>query len=187
MNVHTSDPSPNLAPRPARPLLRVWFWWLVGGLVVGCIGFVVLLNLLNRQKLLTRDRLDAARLRWKRADIRDYDLSVTVRNNETMRYELQVRKGNLAHATLNDRPLEPRKAQFWTIDGLLDDIFERELAAESRPGMPPCYSLVDFDPETGQPVRFLRHGDGQTTVVELRLVRTTAAPRQPQESGPTQP
>lgn len=164
-------PPPPPPPEPvAPPLVRPWFYWLVGVLVLACVALVVVLNILGERQRLTRDKLDAARLRWREANIRDYDIDVRVSGSAPGHYQVRVRDGVVVQAWMNGRPFEElRLARPWTVTGMLEDVLPRELETLDKMGSQRCYSSVEFDPKLGYPRKYLHTVNQRTTSWEVRL------------------
>lgn len=156
---------------------RRWpLWFLLFAIVAG-VGTMVGLNLWNARYQLTKEKLEAARQLWAKAGIADYDITVTVTGRTSAKYDLQVRKGQVTSARQNDKPfqddkgvLDKRHADYWTVPGLFD-VLETELANAAKPDAPPCHTQVEFDPQDGHPLSFLRSSSGGTTAIKVELKR----------------
>jgi hypothetical protein len=172
------EPLPTIPPPPppppdaaVRPLARLWFYWLVGLLVLACVALVVALNILSEQQRLTREKLDAARLRWREARITDYDIDVRVSGSAPGHYQVRVRGGQIIQGTMNGRPFEELRLAFpWTVTGMLEEVLVRELENLERPGGQRCFSMVEFDAKLGYPRKYLHTIDQRTTSWEVRLM-----------------
>lgn len=167
----TMPPTTPLPDTAVRPHARLWFYWLVGLLVLACVGLVVTLNIFSERQRLTREKLDAARLRWRDAHITDYDIDVRVSGSAPGHYQVRVRGGQVVQGLMNGRPFEElRLAIPWTVKGMLEEVLLRELENLERPGGQRCFSMVEFDAKLGYPRKYLHTIDQHTTSWEVRLL-----------------
>ncbi|HMP01499.1 MAG TPA: DUF6174 domain-containing protein [Gemmatales bacterium] len=180
----SSSPLPKPLPlEPIKQPARLWFFWLVGLLIFACLALVIVLNILSSRQRLDRDKLDAARLRWKLADIKDYDIDVRVTGSAPGHYQVRVRGGQVVQGLMNGQPFQDlRLAWPWTIDGLLEEVLPRELETLQSPEGHRCYSMVEFDPKLGYPRRYVHTINQRTTSWEVQLAPVT--PSSPPPSGP---
>lgn len=164
------SPASELPPRPQPP--RYWLYALVAVFVFVCVALVAILNFWSAQKRLERDKLDAARLRWRESGIKDYNLDIAVSGALSASYHIRVRNGQPAEGcTQNDKPFEnPNQIRFWTVEGLLEEVLMREL--ENIEKDPSCHSQVVFDAKLGYPVDYMKVSKENVTRFALRLQTT---------------
>ena len=115
----------------------------------------------GRTEPVTRERLEAARALWQRANITSYDMELETSGAQTGRYHMEVRGGRLALITRNGQSADPAAGEYWTIEGLFR-VIEEELDAAEQPqsGAFGRHSQVWLrmrcDSKLGYPIRFVR-------------------------------
>jgi hypothetical protein len=106
--------------------------------------------------------LAVARDRWRRADIKNYDLRYRMHGSE---YAIEVRGGAVVRATVNGRPPTSSDWQVFGVDGLLDtleqelDLAEGAADAEGGPGAS-AMLRVRFHAQWGYIERYVRSMPG---------------------------
>lgn len=119
------------------------------------------------------------RQRWRAAGIEHYELEVRVSGAQQGRYVVEVNNGRIVRATFEDRPLDARRARYWTIPGQFG-MLERELRNAQGKGPWPEGVHVQiwaaFDPDTGRPLWWQREVVGGTQSVTVRTVRFRILP-----------
>jgi hypothetical protein len=132
------------------------------------VAVLVALNLYRSGLALTPEKLQAARERWQKAGCENYDISVTTTGPARGWYHVKVRHGRVHEATYdNGASLTGQQGYAWTVPGLFD-VLQQELAFAAEPDAPDTYTEVEFDPEDGRLVRYLRRTPGLT--VETKVV-----------------
>lgn len=134
----------------------------------------------------TPRNLRAARIRWAKAGVRDYDLEWASSGPRTARYAVAVRGGRVesieAVAADGRRyPVKPAEPRYYGVDGLFltiaDDLAQLD---QPRPFNQPRGSkaVLRFspDPEFGYPRRYRRDVLGAPAALAIDVVRFTPAP-----------
>lgn len=151
---------------------KAWVWWIAGSAAV-LLACAIVLILYNNRARLTQAKLEAARARWEAAGIQDYDIQVNVTGGTSGAYDLQVRRGDVVKATFNGIPFENlEKAQPWTMPELFR-ILEQDLENDAKPGSPVVFTRVEFDPQDGHLVRYVRSRSGQNVIIQVHLSQVT--------------
>lgn len=157
---------------PADPPVRrpnLWMWALFGALV-GLVGCIVVLNWWNSRLALTGERLAQARQAWQARGPSDYNFEVTVNGSTQGHYTVQVRKGKITAATCDGRPFDRLDQAYpWTVPGLFEVVLQTDLEELNRPDRRPFYTQVEFDPELGYPIRYLRVAENHRVQIEAKL------------------
>jgi hypothetical protein len=146
-------------------------WWLLGAFLGVAVLVVGGLVVYNRQYRLTDDKLKEAEARWAAAGVRDYDLDVVVSGRTAGHYHLKVRdKDRIVDARFNGEP--NRAAVAMDVAGMFD-ILRQDLDREQQSPNQQSYTWVDFDPNDGHLIRYVRRsGDQHISVdVTLKLIR----------------
>jgi hypothetical protein len=153
---------------------RNWVWFFAAVAVLGAAA-VAIPWVYNARQQLTRQQLEAAEDLWAKRGPADYDLAVekkiqSTTADEVIKDEIHVRVRNkkVVEATMNGRPLERRLWDEYDVDGWFGFV-ERFLQMDSAAGAPRTFRAADFDPQTGQLLRFRRHVSGTHERQELVL------------------
>jgi hypothetical protein len=164
---------------PQRSRGWVWFFAVLAVLAAAAIGINWAYN--ARQQL-TPQQLQAAWDLWKRNGPADYDLVVEKTINSAAadgeirdRIEVQVRDRKVVAATLNGAPLERRLWDEYDVPGWFGFV-EDFLKIDTKPGAPRTFRAAEFDPHTGQLLRFRRRVSGTRERQEI-VLRLTPVPR----------
>jgi hypothetical protein len=169
--------------------MNKWLPWVI---LLGCSLAVVAWYWVSTAVPLTRERLDAARARWRAAKVLDYDYRVTVAGRTRNVHLLEVRGGKITSARqkpddltsyeISERTPEgirkyhvdslpypnPWLAEAWTVEGVFDEILENDLVGM---GERPTFTDVLFDTELGYPKRYVRSGPNLSVVIDAELYR----------------
>lgn len=157
------EQEPNTTTRRSRKW--IWFFALLVPLAVVAIAIPILFN---RSQLLTREKLEAARARWKERGPQDYDLEYVKRGSVAGTYVVQVRAGKVVRAELDGRPLEPRLYLTCDVEALFDDI-DRFLEIDAQPGSPRTFTVAQFDPADGHPLHYIRSVTATRQRIEITV------------------
>jgi hypothetical protein len=156
---------------------RNWVWFLV---VVALLGAAaVSINwAYNARQQLTMEQLTAAEDKWDKTGPADYDLVIdkTIQSagGDSIHdvIQVKVRKRKVVAATINGNPLERRLWDEYDMGGWFGFV-ERFLQIDTAPGAPRTFRAAEFDPETGQLLRFRRYVSSTRERQEL-VLRLTA-------------
>ena len=158
---------------------RNWIWFFVVLTLLGAAA-VGINWAYNARQQLTPEQLRAAEDRWDKHGPADYDLTIEKTfqssasdNPTTDRIEVRVRKKTVVEASMNGRPLERRLWAEYDVPGWFGFV-ERFLQIDTAPGAPRTFRTAEFDPTTGQLLRFRRH---VSVTRERQEVRLTITPR----------
>jgi len=179
---------PARPPPPARRRLGRRWWWM--GAAAAAV-MVAGLFLLVRSPLgdLTEADLQAARRRWERGGIRDYDLTlrITVTGSEPSELLVRVREGLVRDLIRNGRPVSTSSPGDYSVDGLFETM-SRELELKKRPGEAfggsggNLWLRVRFDENLGFVRKYVRVLSGTGHSSEIRLLAfEPLAPDRPAE------
>jgi muconolactone delta-isomerase len=173
---------------------RLWLRLIILVLLVAGAGFAGWVYYRNAQRL-TPEKLADARARWSKANIQDYDITVRVSGRAAATYFVQVRGGKVTDAwqkpgnhasyvideVVDGKKVERRVAALpfrsladagvWTVPGLFAEVLERDLKTDAEPRAPSAYTQVQFDPDDGHLVRYVRTMHQTSFAVEVELVR----------------
>ena len=151
------------------PRLQRWSRQAAGfflGGTIGLIAAVVAWRLLTggvTMPALTRTEWDTAFRRWKKADVRDYDVEVVVTGLQAATYSVQVRDGQAVMAARNGHGLPQRRTwTTWTVEGMFEtiardlDSVERHAAGRADSTAPQLQLHGSFHTELGYPQQYLR-------------------------------
>lgn len=163
----------------SAPRNRNWIWFFAAVIVLA-IAAVAINWAYNARQQLTNEQLAASEERWNKNGPADYDLAIskTIRSansDEDIRdqIEVQVRKGQVVSAKMNGIPLPRRLWPEYDVSGWFGFV-ERFMQIDTAPGAPRTFRSADFDPKTGQLLRFRRHVSGTHERQEI-LLRLTLA------------
>jgi hypothetical protein len=161
---------PGESPSRAAPRRRGgWLLWTLACFVVGGIVAMVGLNVVNSRYRLTSETLAAAQQRWAAAALHNYEITVQVSGGTSGTYWVRVEGSEITDATLNDQPFAPlERAAPWTVPGLFG-ILADDLANDAKPSSPVAYTRVEFDPQNGHLLRYLRTSGDQRLTMEVVL------------------
>lgn len=166
---------------------KVAKWSTIAAIVMAVI--VAVPSLRGRTEPVTRERLAAARERWKSANIKSYDLDLETTGAQTGLYHIEVRAGKVTKITRNGQPMNPADADYWTIDGWFQAI-EEDLDNAEKPMADDDASRceywlrVRYHAALGYPLRYIRQQKqpsrrtatgyevaGSSQGVEMRVLR----------------
>src|SRR5262245_8985137 len=151
---------------------RRWIWYYVVLVILAAIA-VATPWVINARQQLTEARVAKARALWRQHGPRDYNLEYTQQVDVEPRdtFKVEVRRGKVIAARCNGQPtMEP----VWTIDAMFDYI-ETALLEDREAGQR-NYTVADFDPTDGRPIRYVRRVRSTHNRLEwrVRLERVTA-------------
>ncbi len=180
-----SEPAASTSPPPPvqPPPIRWWFWTLVFLLVITCAAIVTMIVWHQSRLALTRDRLDAARLRWLENRPERYQLEIQVAGATTGHYELIVDGKEVVAFKMNGQPADLAKGRFWTVDNFLEEILLREWEAMRQP-QPTCFAQVEFDEHYGYPRNYIRTAQSRSTKTLIEMKPLPKNTLQPPTSAP---
>jgi hypothetical protein len=161
---------------------RNWLWFFAALAVLAVLALSINWWYNVRQQL-TPERLRAAMEQWARTGPADYDLvidkaisSAASDGAETReRIEVVVRNKKVVAAALNGAPLERRVWAEYDVPGWMGFV-EEFLRIDTQPGARRTFRVAEFDPDTGQLLRFRRRVSGtrERQEIVLRLTRPAA-------------
>jgi hypothetical protein len=154
---------------------------VLAGVAVALIATIAALNYYHSQDRLTREKLAKAQKLWEAARIEDYDIRITVQGRTSGDYAVQVRGGRAVGGTINGLPFDPPGlARSWTMQELLFTILERDLENDAKPDSPVVHTQVEFDPQDGHLIHYLRNSSRQNVVLDIQLqpIRTSTPPKE---------
>ena len=134
-------------------------WSTIAAIVMSVIVAVPYVR--GQTEPVTRERLTAARERWKSANISSYDLDLETTGAQTGLYHIEVRGGQLAKITRNGQSMNPADGDYWTVDGWLQAI-EEDLDNAEKPQADDAAShcqywlRVRYHTTLGYPLRYIR-------------------------------
>ena len=180
---------------------QVATWSTIAAVVMAVIVAVPYLR--GRTEPVTRERLAAARERWKSANITSYDLDLETTGEMTGLYHLEVRARQLAKITRNGQSMNPGDRDYWTVDGwfqaIEEDLDNAEKPKTDDPASHCDYWLrVRYHSTLGYAQRYIRQQKqpsrrtatgyevpGVSQGVEMRVIRLDISPdlRRPPRDG----
>ena len=131
------------------------------GIGVVLIAICAIPYLTGRTEPMTRERLAAAQRLWRQADISNYDLDFDLTGDQTGRYHVEVRGGDVTSITWNGRPTDSHAASYYTVDGIFRTM-EEDLDLVEDPtnqAFPPgsqVWLRMSSQPKLGYPIRYVR-------------------------------
>ncbi len=151
---------------------RLLFWPLLVVLVAAALWLLPRLTG-PRAELVTEELLRAKRSQWRAAGIDSYEIEVEVSGAQRGHYRVVVRDSRVVSASFDGRPLDQKRARYWTVHGQFGQI-ERELRnARSGKTWPEGVRVriwASFDPTTGRPLWWQRQVQGGSQTVTVRTV-----------------
>ena len=135
------------------------------GAIFGLVVVFAVVALRGRGTLpeISANEVNAAREKWNRAAIPDYDITIVVRSRDLATYRVKVRNDIVEAAYRNDQPLrQERTLGTWSVPGMFEtielDIRAIDLHREGKaePGMPQLLLRGGFDDTLGYPKRYQR-------------------------------
>ncbi len=135
------------------------------GSVTGLAGLVLVTATQSRGRLPTFDAAEfqANQDKWTNAKLADYRLSVQVTGRQAAAYSVEVRGGEVEHATRNGEPLSQRRTMgTWSVPGMFTTIqsdvsnLEKHRQGVADRQTPQVLIRGQFDPELGYPIRYHR-------------------------------
>jgi uncharacterized protein DUF6174 len=163
----------------AQPRKRTWVWFFA---VLGLLSLAAIIvplfvvPMVHGLVPVTRENFDAARRRWERAGVRDYDLEYRKKGSATGSFQVQVRNGKAISVIMDDHQLDrtsnPKLYDYQTMSAMFDDL-ETFLDLASKPGATPSILRARFDPVDGHIIRYIYSvtGTPQKVEVGVRLQR----------------
>ncbi len=183
---------PHTSPPSNSNRLRRIAVAIVAGAALAIIGGLVVVALLRRNQLplVTFDNLNAAAERWAAHGPRNYDLTLQLSGVQSGAVSVQVRGGQVAAMTLNERPTKSHLWDDWSVAGLLA-IIRRDLeacaaanpqadganakSADSAAQVDPVIPRGTFDEQFGYPLEYRRLLPGGNEAV-WRIVKFAPVP-----------
>jgi hypothetical protein len=170
---------------------RNWLWFFAA-LAVLAVAAVAINWTYNARQQLTPEKLQAATDLWAKSGPADYDLviekaiSSTASDGSEMRdrIDVKVRDKKVTAATLNGRPLERRLWDEYDVPGWFGFV-EEFLRIDTKPGARRTFRVAEFDPRTGQLLRFRRRVSGthERQEIVLRLTPNPSGAAAPELRG----
>ncbi len=167
------------ADRPIRSG-RVFVLWLLLGIVVGVVATLLILRSHIADPLPEMKPADfyAAREKWDKHELPNYDIEVQVTGTQGAQYRVQVRDGKAIAAWRNDLPLlQERTFSTWSVRGMFGTIsrdidrVERLAAGKAEPNTPRLTLRGEFDADTGYPRRYRRIEWGSAVEVSWQVTK----------------
>ena len=154
---------------------RGWVWFFVALAVLTAAAVAINWSYNARQQL-TPQQLQAAEDLWAKNGPADYDLVVEKAFSsaasdgaeERDRIEVSVRNRKVVAGSLNGGPLERRHWDESDVPGWFGFV-EEFLKNDTQPGAPRTFRAAEFDPDTGQLLRFRRRVSGTRERQEIVL------------------
>jgi len=148
-----------MAPLDSDRTWKLAKWSTIAAVVMVVIVGVPLVR--GRTEPVARDRLIAARERWKSANIISYDMDLETTGAQTGLYHIEVRDGQLAKITRNGQEMHPSERDYWTVDGWFQAIEDDLENSEKPSGDDPAtrcefWLRVRYHATLGYPQRYLR-------------------------------
>jgi hypothetical protein len=174
------------SPAPDRTW-RIAKWSTIAAVVMAAIVAVPYLR--GRTEPVTRERLAAARERWRSANVANYHMDLETTGAQTGLYHVSVRDGQLITLTRNGQSMNPAEGEYWTVDGwfqaIEEDIDNAEMPKGDDDATRCQYWLrVRYHATLGYPVRYIREqkqpsrrsatgyeAPGASHSVEMRVIR----------------
>jgi Family of unknown function (DUF6174) len=161
-------------------------WWrpiLIGlaGIGLTVVAAVVALELFVADRLpqLTKERLEAAIVLWKRAGPHSYDLDLKKGGVRPGPIHVEVRQGRVTKVTIDGREPSPWTWDTWTVAGQFETI-ERELELAEDPVHQMATEAgttirlrCEFDEDYGYPREYRRLVSGAAPAVSWSVTRFT--------------
>lgn len=175
---------------------RVFVLWLLAGLIVGGVTtlFVLRSRVADPLPEITPADFYAARERWEKNELPNYDIEVQVTGTQGATYRVQVREGKAIAAWRNDKPLlQERTFSTWSVRGMFGTIsrdidrVERLAAGTADPNTPRLTLRGEFDAETGYPRRYRRIEWGSPVEVSWQVTRFEVNPDAAKKEPPQTP
>jgi hypothetical protein len=177
----SSDGNPDSIRNP-KPTIRNRRWvWFFAALVVLSAAAAAVNWTYNTRQQLTPEKLAAAEALWDKNGPADYDLVVEKAINSAAdvpevrdRIEVQVRGKKVVSGTINGAPLAERLLAEYDMPGWFGFV-EDFLRIDTAPGARRTFRAAEFDPQTGQLLRFRRRVSGTHERQEIVLRLTPPA------------
>jgi len=158
-----------------------WVWFFVTLALLSATASATLVWF-NLSQQLTREKLAVARSQWVVHQPLDYDLEYTKQGSASGKFVVQVRKGKVISATMDDRPLEPRLYSSCNMLSLFDDI-DRLLERDAEEGTR-TFTIASFDPQDGHLTYFRRRSvTGSRQWIEIRDIKLSRLPPHTEAEG----
>jgi hypothetical protein len=175
--------------------VRVIVLWLLAGLLVGVVATLVVMRRQVADPLPQISPADfhAARERWQKNELQDYDIEVQVTGTQGAKYRVEVRGGKAIAAWRNDLPLmQERTFSTWSVRGMFGtmsrdiDALERRAAGRADASTPRLTLRAEFDANMGYPAKYRRIEWGSPVQVSWEVTKFTAFPAEalPAETSP---
>ena len=161
----------------------IWFFVLVGLLTVGAIAILLLYNL-NQQ--LKPEPVAAARQRWDKNGLANYDLFYKINRQDLNGsveedFVIQVRHGRVVFGTFRTSPQYkevPLKTRLYSLHNVpaFFDYLDDYLKQDAKPGaVRPCM-LALFDPNDGHLLHFVRRVSSNRLEITVKEVKPATTP-----------
>jgi len=173
--------------------VRVFLLWLMVGLFVGAVAtfLVVRARIADPLPELKPADFHAARERWEKNELPDYDIEVKVTGTQGATYRVQVRNGKAIAAWRNDLPLrQERTFSTWSVRGMFGTIgrdvdhVERRTAGRAEANTPRLTLRGEFDARAGYPARYRRIEWGSPVEVSWQVTKFELIAPEKAEPGP---
>ncbi len=151
---------------------RGWIWFFIALAVLGTAA-VTLPLLYNLSIQLRPEELTAARQRWEKNGLRDYDLQfqekITQNGEQTeSNWFVEVRDGRPTEVTRDDQKLPASDYPNVTVEGQYAEI-ERGFQLDQAEGARRNYATAAFDQRDGHPVHYVRRVRGSGDRLEWNV------------------
>ena len=162
---------------------RVFLLCLFAGIFVGSVASILFLRNRVADPLPELRPADfyAAREKWDKNELPNYDIEVQVTGTQGATYRVQVREGKAIAAWRNDMPLlQERTFSTWSVRGMFGTIsrdidhIERRAAGKAEQSAPRLTLRGEFDKETGYPARYRRIEWGSSVEVSWQVIKFAA-------------
>lgn len=159
--------------------------WLLAGILVGGIATFVFLHARSADPLPALQPADfyAARERWQKHELPNYDIEVEVTGTQGAKYRVQVREGKAIAAWRNEKPLlQERTFSTWSVRGMFGTIsrdidhLERRAAGKADQNTPRLTLRGEFDEKTGYPSSYRRIEWGSNVEVSWEVTKFETLP-----------
>lgn len=177
---------------------RVFVVALLAGALVGVVATLLVLRNSVADPLPELRPADfyAAREKWDKNELPNYDIEVKVTGTQGATYRVQVREGKAVAAWRNDKPLlQERTFSTWSVRGMFGTIsrdidhLERRAAGKGEKNTPRLTLRGEFDAQTGYPARYRRIEWGSPVEVSWQVTKfePISAETSPQTPPPQTP
>jgi hypothetical protein len=151
---------------------RNWIWFFAAVAVLAVVAILLLRYASIRfgQVRLTPERLEEARKLWEEKGPISYELVYTKRlgRNDPEKYVVRVRNGVPESVTRNDKPMEKRLYEDYTMTALFRDLWGF-LKEDEKPGAARTTTWARFDDEDGHVQSYGRLASSNQADVEVQV------------------